>query len=83
MWEEMFRHEGWRHLVSYLEKRYVELNVDECDSLVKLNKRNGGMTEIRKLFAYIMHDFKIEDSLIKEYQALMDTGAFEEPYIPT
>jgi len=82
MWETMFRHEGWRELVAYLEGRYVDIGREECDSLVKLASRNGRLQEIRKLFAFVMHDFRIEEALIKEYQALMDTGALDEPRMP-
>ena len=83
MWDAMFRHEGWREVTRYLEKRYIAIGQEECDSLVKLSARNARLSEIKKLFAFIMHDFKMEDALIKEYQALMDTdGVLEEMRLP-
>lgn len=74
MWEGMMRNEGWRELVQYLEKRYLDIGMEPCDSLQKLAARNAKLGEIKKLFAYITHDFKMEEALIKEYQSMMDTN---------
>lgn len=80
MWEGMFLHEGWRELVKYLEGRYVQVGTDECDSLVKLAARNARLSEIKKLFAFIKHDFRMEEVLIREYDALSEIQ--DEPFFP-
>lgn len=72
MWEAMFLHEGWRELVKYLEGRYVQIGMEPCDSLIKLSARNARLNEIKKLFAFISHDFRMEEALIREYQSMSE-----------
>lgn len=70
MWDDLKRLEGWNELVKYLEGRFVELGESDCNSVKELANRNGRMNEIRRIFGYIMHDFKMEQALIREYQAI-------------
>lgn len=83
MWEEMIRHEGWRELVQYLEKRFLEIGRMDASSLKDLSARNARLNEIRKIFEFIRHDFKLEDALIREYQALSSLeDELPLPHIP-
>lgn len=83
MWEDVMRHEGWKELVHYLEGRYREIGAMECDSLRKLSERNARLSEIKKLFTYIHHDFSMEKNLAREFEQIVSNNdELPDPFNP-
>lgn len=83
MWRDMFRMEGWRELVGYLESRYHEISDDTPDSVKGLAARNARLTLIRDVFRHIRHDFNERDRLTKELAELNDfDDQIPDPFAP-
>lgn len=83
MWEGMMSHEGWRELVRYLESRYLEISGEDCDSMRKLASRNAKLTEIRKIFSFIKHDFDEERRLAAEFEHIVSMDdQLPDPFNP-
>ena len=77
-WEDVKRHAGWSRLMEYLENRYVEVGTTECQSLRELAARNARLSEIKAIFTFVRHDYKLEQALRVEIMKLMQ----EENEIP-
>lgn len=72
MWQDMWRMEGWRELVKYLEETYCGLGLETPDSVKGLAARNSKMMLIRNIFSYIRHDFDQREALLRDLQVMND-----------
>ena len=72
MWQDLWRMEGWRELVKFLEQTYAETGMDTPDSVKGVAARNAKLTLIRSIFRFVKHDFNERDALLKELRVLND-----------
>lgn len=72
MWQDMFRNEGWRELVKFLESVYTETGMETPDSVKGLAARNAKMVLIKNIFRYIRHDFDQREVLLRDIAILND-----------
>lgn len=83
-WKKVLASPEWKQVTDYLEKRFIEISEDECDSLRKLEGRNARLDEIKRLFRHIKHDFTSKTAALRSFleEQQIDDEDIPIPFIP-
>ena len=68
--QHVLQSQEWGWFLEYLERRYVELNCKECDSLRALSARHAAIKEIEGIFKEIGQQVKMADVAAARFKQL-------------